>query len=407
MKNENSVVVYDQIMGSGKTHNAILRMNRNRNKTPILYVAPLLDEVDRVLREVPDMYDPKVSSYKDHTGEVIVSYKRDDLLRRAGKKNSLATTHSLFSKLHKNDYNYFKSYDLILDEVITPIEVLKIKIDDIKIALNEGLLVVNESTNEVSFTGDGYEGKFYAELKNYCDTSNVVFVNDQLLVWAFPPEIFKSFRSVTVLTYLFEGSLLANYFKYYDIPYKVIEQPEQEIAEQKNQIADLLNIYEGACNQIGENPTAFSVNWLKRQRPYIFKKISTTVSNMVTRKFNTSSENTAFTTFKSFQSKLKGKGYSKGFIAVNAKATNDYSHKETMIYLANRYLNPSIIAFFRYGGVTVDEDQYALSEMLQWVWRGQIRRGESMNLFIPSRRMRNFLYDWLENYNQEKLHKAA
>ena len=53
---------------------------------------------------------------------------------------------------------------------------------------------------------------------------------------------------------------------------------------------------------------------------------------------------------------------------MNERATNMYSNKETMIYLANRYLNPNIIDFFRDGSVKVDQDQWALAELLQWIW---------------------------------------
>lgn len=400
-----TVTIYDQIMGSGKTHNAIEKMKKSKRN--FLYVTPFLTEVDRILNEVPNTFDPKVSyTYDTSSGKSKAVYKRDNLLRMANNQLNLVTTHSLFSKLHKSDYEHFENHDLILDEVLTPIKVIGMKIDDINIALDQGLLVVNDKTNEVSFTGDEYQGKLYAELKKYCDTSNVIFVNNRLLVWAFPPDIFRCFRSVTVLTYLFEGSLLASYFRYYNIPYKVIKRSEREEIILKSKIEELLSIYEGSCNKMGENPTAFSVNWLKHRNSQQFKKIKITVANLVDRKFKSTSANTAFTTFNAFSSKLKGKGYSKGFIPVNERATNMYSNKETMIFLANRYLNPNIIDFFRNGSVKVDEDNWALAELLQWIWRGRIRKNEPMYLFIPSKRMRNLLYAWLGDY-QLNLPEAA
>ena len=74
-----------------------------------------------------------------------------------------------------------------------------------------------------------------------------------------------------------------------------------------------------------------------------------------------------------------------------------------MIYLANRYLNPNIMDFFRSGGVNVDQDKWALAELLQWIWRGSIRNNEKMNLFIPSKRMRTLLINWLEDKNTSLL----
>jgi hypothetical protein len=392
MKKE--VIVRDAIMGSGKTTKAIESMKKNKGN--FLYVTPFLNEVERILVNVPNTHQPTVTNVKNQSGEWEVQYKRDNLLNMANKGKNIATTHSLFSKLQRNDYSFFKDYDLILDEVLTPIEIIKISADDIKIAFKQGLLVKNDKTGEVTYTGVDYKG-FYLALKPYCDTANVVYVNDRLLVWAFPPEIFKSFKSVTVLTYLFEGSLLASYFKYYNIPFKVEKHSENEETMMKGKIFKLLNIYEGVSNKCGDHHSAFCLNWLHNKSSKEIKKIKDTVSNMLQRNFKAKSDDVAFTTFKKFESKLKGKGYSKGFIPVNERATNKYAHKGTMVYLANRFLDPNIVDFFRSGNIKVDEDNWALAELLQWIWRGSIRNYEEMNLFIPSKRMRTLLLDWLND----------
>jgi len=296
--------------------------------------------------------------------------------------------------------------------VITPLKVIDMKPDDIKIAFKQGLIVENKQskTGEVTFTGDEYQGRYYAKLKQYCDTANVVYVNDRLLVWAFPPEIFQNFKSVTVLTYQFEGSLLAAYFKYYDIPYEVIRMPAAIERSMKLKIKKLLNIYDGRANNIGNKPTAFSVNWLrnKSKNANETKKITKSVVNLIRRNFLTKTDENAYTTFKEFKFKLKGKGYTNGFISVNERATNEYANKKTMIYLANRYLNPNIIDFFRSGGITIDEEQWALAELIQWVWRGSIRKDEPMNLYIPSKRMRRLLTGWINDTGSSStLQKAA
>ena len=46
-------------------------------------------------------------------------------------------------------------------------------------------------------------------------------------------------------------------------------------------------------------------------------------------------------------------------------------------------------------GVSVEEEKYALSEMIQWIFRSAIRNGESIQIYIPSQRMRQLLIDWL------------
>ena len=168
MKKEiiSKVMINDAIMGSGKTTLAIERMKKS--KRSFLYVTPFLDEVERILENVPGTKEPVLTYYKSHTGKKEVSYKRDSLLRLANGKLNLATTHSLFSRLHRKDYEFFSEYDLILDEVITPVKVIDMKSDDIDIAFRDGLIVVNKDNGEVTYTGDNYNGRLYAELKMFC-----------------------------------------------------------------------------------------------------------------------------------------------------------------------------------------------------------------------------------------------
>jgi len=58
-------------------------------------------------------------------------------------------------------------------------------------------------------------------------------------------------------------------------------------------------------------------------------------------------------------------------------------------------VKPYIVQFFKDRGVEVDNDSFALSEMIQWVWRSGIRDHKPINIYIPSSRMRNLLKDWL------------
>lgn len=47
--------------------------------------------------------------------------------------------------------------------------------------------------------------------------------------------------------------------------------------------------------------------------------------------------------------------------------------------------------------IKLDEDGYALSEMLQFIWRSAIRNGEPIEIYIPSKRMRELLIKYLNN----------
>ena len=67
-----------------------------------------------------------------------------------------------------------------------------------------------------------------------------------------------------------------------------------------------------------------------------------------------------------------------------------------MAYLGNRYFDPQKRSFFNMRGIKLNQDLWALSELIQWVWRGCIRDSKEMNLYIPSYRMRGLITDWLD-----------
>ena len=83
-----------------------------------------------------------------------------------------------------------------------------------------------------------------------------------------------------------------------------------------------------------------------------------------------------------------------------------YADTYNLAYCVNVYLHPGITQFFLQRGITMNEDLYGLSEMIQWIWRSRIRKGESINIYIPSMRMRNLLFDWMK-MNLQYQHKKA
>ena len=93
------------------------------------------------------------------------------------------------------------------------------------------------------------------------------------------------------------------------------------------------------------------------------------------------------------------------FVACSIKATNKYSDRHLCLYCVNRFLQPQIADFYEKRGFPIDEDVYALSEMIQWIWRSAIRKGEPITVYIPSERMRKLFLDWLgvdEDYYIQK-----
>ena len=59
-------------------------------------------------------------------------------------------------------------------------------------------------------------------------------------------------------------------------------------------------------------------------------------------------------------------------------------------------MNTNEKLFYEKHGIEVDEETYALSIMIQWIWRSAIRDGKKVNLYIPSKRMRDLLNNWID-----------
>ena len=123
-----------------------------------------------------------------------------------------------------------------------------------------------------------------------------------------------------------------------------------------------------------------------------------------------------WTTFKTSRNSLKGPGYTKAvthekgkkyteeeiqqaecFVSLNARATNMFANRYNLAYMVNRFLQPYYKKFFAARNISIDEETYALSEMIQWIWRSRIRNGEPINLYVPSKRMRDLLIAWLNH----------
>ncbi|QTD37094.1 DEAD/DEAH box helicase family protein [Polaribacter batillariae] len=399
----NKILIYDAIMGSGKTTSAIERMRLYSTiGQKFIFVTPFLEEINRVQDKLDSIIETPVSKhefdilnvYSSGTKKYSYKNKRDSYIDLLSQNKNIATTHSLFGSLSVGDASLFKDYILIIDEAINPITLFEFGARDIEILFNEQLISKDVRTNKINVTDRQYKDNSFKEVLNFCRQDNV-YLNNNTFISHFPIEIMNACKQVEILTYLFDSSLMAYYFKLKGCNYSFLTKLDEKSIKVK--IKNNLNIYEGSRNQNKRSKTAFSKNNLTKKSKQERKKIKDKISYVFRYEFRTGSNHSAFTTFKEIKSKYAGKGYTKGFIPINARATNEFSHKKSMAYIGNRYLNPAILSFFKEKGIKINQDYWALSELIQWIWRGCIRNDEKMNLYIPSNRMRNLLISWLND----------
>jgi len=394
--NMNNVTVIDSIMGAGKTTYAIDKINNASPLERFIYITPFLAEVERVIKSVENR------DFVQPTTQVEGGSKLTSLKRLIEDGKDIVATHSLFEMaddelrelLRKNNYT------LILDEVMSVIDRASVSPSDMRILLDIGFITIENNQVQWIATEEQYAYGEYDRIKNLAKAGTLFYHRNKYLIYAFPPSIFETFTGVYVLTYLFEAQLMKYYFDLYKIPYELKAVRDGELVaydvrkEGREQLRALINLYEGTHNECGERPTAFSKSWLGRRSPKELDAIKKSMFSYVQNVTKAKSNEVLWTTIKDFQSDLKGKGYTKGFLACNARASNEYADRSTLMYCYNRYMHPIESSFFQDNKVTVSEDKLAVSDLLQWVWRSRIRNGKEINLYMPSSRMRELLDAW-------------
>ncbi|ULM97916.1 hypothetical protein L8956_04080 [Peribacillus frigoritolerans] len=412
---QKNINIVDSIMGSGKTSWAIQYMNEAPTYQKFIYITPFKTEVERVLSSVNrDFKQPD----GDSTGET----KLEDIKRLIADGENIVSTHSLFKRVDSEviDLLDMENYVLILDEVMDVIEQVKISKDDLRMLIQNNVIEVDKK-GIVSWEQVVYQQGYFEKIRNLAKSGNLMMYEDDAnepiaIYWTFPVETFKCFEEVFILTYMFNGQIQRAYFDLFGLNYNyksVISTneeyklssyiPYQE--ENRSHLKNLINIYYSSprdkidINKIGKKQSSLSVSDLKKKtmNTETKKVIRNCAYNFYRHKCNVPTEEVMWTTFQEFKDKVTPLGLKDHFVSVNARATNDYQHKSTCIYIANRYTNPVIKNFFSKHDVEIDVDLFALSELLQWLFRSRIRTDQPIHVYIPSIRMRTLLEQYLNN----------
>ncbi|MDM5282665.1 hypothetical protein [Peribacillus frigoritolerans] len=412
---QKNINIVDSIMGSGKTSWAIQYMNEAPTYQKFIYITPFKTEVERVLSSVN-------RDFKQPDGDSAGETKLEDIKRLISDGENIVSTHSLFKRVDSEviDLLEMENYILILDEVMDVIEQVKISKDDLRMLIQNKVIEVDKK-GIVSWEQVDYQQGYFEKIRNLANSGNLMMYQDEAnepiaIYWTFPVETFKSFEKVFILTYMFNGQIQRAYFDLFGLNYNyksVISTneeyklssyiPYQE--EDRLHLKNLINIYYSSprdkkdMNKIGKKHSSLSVSDLKRKtiNTETIRLIRNCAYNFYRHKCNVPTEEVMWTTFQEFRDKVTPSGLKDHFVSVNARATNDYQHKSTCIYLANRYTNPVIKNFFSKHEVEINVEIFALSELLQWLFRSRIRTDQPIYVYIPSIRMRTLLEQYLNN----------
>jgi hypothetical protein len=398
-------------MGTGKSSAAITYLNEHPNDR-FIYITPYLDEAARIKRECPDAHfiepSEKLREYQykksAHTAALI----------KEGR--NISTTHQAFKGYSAEMLEDIRQqgYTLIIDENVEVLERFDIDEADLQLAIDAGY--IKETDGVYSVEKEDYNGRALHDLFYMLKSRELVKVvdkNNTLFYWALPPELILSFKDVFVLTYLFGGQSIHHFLEIYNIPYEFIgiartdgnqyrfcEAPGYT-PEYVSHLSDMIHILDNdRLNAVGDDFYALSMSWfehggedveqLKRNIMNCYKNIWGDVPL----------DKRLWGSYKSAFNKLRGKGYTNAFLTFNAKATNNYRNRSHLVYPVNIFMNVEEKKFYHLHGIEVDEDIYALSIMVQWIWRSGIRDGQETYIYIPSRRMRTLLVNWIHSLSK-------
>jgi len=408
---QTKIELLDSIMGSGKTQGVIQWMlNNPQNK--YLYVSPMLTEVEERI--------PTACQALEFTYPCTEEYKTkgQHLLKLLEEGCNVSFTHSLFTDLTKQHLALIRKHEyvLIVDEEVAFIEPYKgnYSRDDIVSLEKAGHIRVEEDNlgrvvwqwyddNEMNDTA-------YSKLKRMSDLGMLYCAkrDRKIMVVHLPIELVQSSRRVILLTYLFKGSVMESFMDLKGIeivPFKEVIPPKTT-KDVLTKAKSLITFIDTTTTKAVSNLSMSSTWYSKNATTADLERISNAIFS-VYRKFG-DKESFIFTAPKSLadyeyvkEERLKRNIIHKkmpkdvDWIYCGTKATNMWSHKSIAVHAYNRYVNTAIKAYLQDYGTPPDDDMFALSEMVQWIFRTCIRNDEPLQLCILNSRMKRLLTDWL------------
>ena len=404
------IYVCDAIMGSGKSESAISFMNSHPEKK-FIYISPYVLDGQRIQDGCPDRHFVLPTNIPDFSCSKTEHCK--DLLSRG---QNVACTHELFKRYDQSVLNIIREqhYTIIIDEEVNILEECLLHEDDLCLLQQSGYVNISDmgqiSVTEKSYQGNVFRDIFYT-LRNRNLESCTNDGESKFFYWQLPPDLLKAFDDVYILTYLFSGQGIKYMLDINRMAYQYIyirrtfgggyafSDTPSYLPSYVSHISDMIDIYDGNnLNEIGtpkRNECPLSMHWFAKHHETRSDVLKKNLYNYFRWYTDVPADERMWGSFKNTTKRLTPKGLGRSHVVFNIRGSNEYRHKRALAYCVNIYLSPQVKNYYSKWGIAPDEDVYALSTMIQWIWRSAIRDGEKIHIYIPSERMRNLLKNWM------------
>lgn len=417
----NKVVVIDALCGQGKTESIIDMMQKDVSGK-FLYVTPYLSECHRVAGTSYDVEDEYKKPLLDVEGNYLydeqarlIDFKfkhPDDSFGRKGKSlcsllsegENVVSTHALFTELGSNAIEAAKDYTLIIDESVnvytqdsrhkTISDAMAKKIiylDEDGITLRFDRSMFGEATEEHPDTA---KGSLYESIAAQCDLGQLLLIKKKAVVWEMSADLLRTFKSVIICTYMFEGSEMSVYLKKKGINYSVQKLTGAKTAKDVSHLIEVLD--DSKLNAVGATGKLSSSAFAhKDKKEVLCETMRRNLQNVFTNKWKAKANDRLWTCFVINKKVIGGEKYLNQFLSYNYKATNDYMNVHHVAFLIDVHTNPNIVEASEINSNSLmDQELYAVSSLIQFIFRSAVRKGEPIKLYLPSLRMRELLERW-------------
>lgn len=145
-------------------------------------------------------------------------------------------------------------------------------------------------------------------------------------------------------------------------------------------------------NGIGRDKYAITQKWFNEHKyDGLVDKLRRNTTNFFRNITSSLTSDNLWTTYEEFKEDIKGKGFAKAFSYLSEDDNGEYLSRKYLAYLANHFYPATMKNNFE-----VTEDQYALTELLQFMFKSALSKNQEIWIYLPSKRMRNLLKDWIE-----------
>lgn len=398
------IEVLDALPGCGKTHAIFDYMSNNQDK-PWLYLSPLKDEIDnRVFKEANrvgmDFVVPEEGPDSTKTEQIYYMLKE-------GK--NVACTHSLM--LRFQDRHIAKiikhNYRIVCDEELNLISGYNIRKEDREFLIKHELIKVVDEKGMIEFTDPEMDTEArYGDVKRLADMGCLFAAKRStgILVCQLSTKLIKAADRFILLSYKYEGSIMHTFLSLHGFGYQAFKEVTLFRSEQdiKDRLKQLLTLIETPSVKKVRRKYPLSKSWWENSNKENQEEVLKAM-RAVFKGSKLPSADLFYTLPKNRVVREDGKSapmqvkelQKNNFLACSIRATNEYASKKLAIHAYSLHPNQSVKVYLQDLGYECDDTIYALTTLIQWLWRGCIRNEEPMQVAILSDRMNSIFLDWL------------